>query len=132
MPRRATASLSFSCHARPAQLYVNVFGSLAQATASLDGRSFRIVRGASLPGPFARVQWVHQDYRQMRRELWRHLRALVAARLHYFQGMYELMRRFYLAIEGRGDMPVPMADAIRTTRIMEEIIARTEDAGDGR
>jgi hypothetical protein len=34
--------------------------------------------------------------------------------------MHELIRRFYLAIEGRGEMPIPMAEALRTTRIMDD------------
>jgi hypothetical protein len=46
---------------------------------------------------------------------------LVRGRLHFFQGMHELIRRFYLAIEGRGEMPIPMSEALRTTRIMDDI-----------
>jgi predicted dehydrogenase len=38
---RGTASLVFSCRTRPLQLYVTVHGTKAQATASIDGRSFR-------------------------------------------------------------------------------------------
>jgi len=118
---RTTGSLAFSCRARPLQLYVTVHGTKAQATASIDGCSFRVVRGATLPGPFARVQWASREHAETRRELWRRVSGLAGARLHFFQGMHELIRRFYLAIEGRGEMPIPMSEALRTTRLMDDI-----------
>jgi predicted dehydrogenase len=125
--RTATASLTFSCHARPAQLYVSVFGTSAQAIASIDGRSLRIVKGSSLPGPFARLHWLRQEQRQAGRQLWGHVRALATARLHYFESLHELIQRFYRAIEGRAEVPVPMREAVRATRIIDEIFFRIED-----
>jgi hypothetical protein len=97
----------------------------------LDGRSFRRVTGASMPGPFARVQWTYRESREARREFWRHVRGLATAKLHYFEGMHQLIRRFYGAIEGRCEMPIPMREAVRTTRIMDEVFAHTEDVGAG-
>ena len=125
--RTATASLTFSCHARPAQLYVTVFGTAAQATASVDGRSLRIVKGSALPGPFARLGWLRQDQRQAGRQLWAHVRDLATAHLHSFESLHELVQRFYRAIEGRADAPVPMREAVRATRVIDEIFARMED-----
>lgn len=127
-----TGSLVFSCRSRPIQLYVTVHGTRAQATASIDGRSFRVVRGASLPGPFARVQWNYREHAETRRELWRRVNGLLRARLHFFQGMHELVRRFYLAIEGRGEMPIPMSEALRTTRIMDDIFRSLSEADEAR
>jgi hypothetical protein len=74
-----------------------------------------------MPGPFARVQWAYREVAEANRELLRHAADLCRARLHYFQGMHELFRRFYLAIEGRAAMPIPMAEAVRTTHIMDDI-----------
>jgi len=124
---RTTASLFFSCRARPIQLSATVFGTTAQATASVDARSFKVVRGAAMPGPFARLQWAHREYAEARREFRGRLRDLAAARLHFFQGMHELIRRFYGAIESGGEMPVPMSEAVRTTRIMDEIFRRAAE-----
>lgn len=121
--REVTGSLVFSCRARPLQLYVTVHGTKAQATASVDARSFRLVRGAELAGPFARVQWTYRESREANREFWGRVVSLARARLHYFQGMHELIRRFYLAVEGRGEVPIPMSEAVRATRIMDEIFA---------
>ena len=54
------------------------------------------------------------------------LAAWLHARLHFFEGMHELIRRFYLAIEGKGEMPIPMSEAVRTTRIIDDIFAECE------
>jgi predicted dehydrogenase len=129
--RRTTASIMFSCRSRPVQLYAIVHGTKAQAFASIDGRSLRIVRGATMPGPFARVQWNYHEHRETRRELWGKVKAFRQARLHFFQGMQELIRRFYLAVEGRGEMPIPMAEALRTTRILDDILRSCAESSKG-
>lgn len=126
---RTTASLVFTSHARPVQLYITVHGTRKQASASIDGRTVRIVRGASVPGPFARVQWAYREVAETSRELLRNAADLCRARLHYFQGMHELIRRFYLAIEGRAAMPIPMSEAVRTTQIMDDIFNSTQEEG---
>ena len=124
--RHTTASLMFSCQARPVQLYATVHGTKAQATASIDSRTLRLVHGASMPGPFARVQLAYRDEREARRERRRSVAGLLRARLHFFEGLHELIRRFYLAIQGKGDMPIPMTEALRTTRIIEEIFTQCD------
>jgi predicted dehydrogenase len=118
-----TASLVFSSRARPVQQRLTVLGTRAQAVVSLDARTLRFVRGASLPGPFGRAQWASRDFRQARREAWRQLVNVARARLHFFEGMQELIRRFYAAIEGREGMPIPMEEAVRATRVMDDIFA---------
>jgi predicted dehydrogenase len=119
--RRTTGSVLFSCRSRPVQLCMTFYGTKAHATASIDGRSLRTFRGASLPGPFARVQWAHREFAEARRELWSRVGGLLRARLHFYQGMNELISRFYHAIENGGELPIPMAEALRTTRIMDDI-----------
>jgi len=127
--RKNTAYLLFSCHSRPVQLYTILHGTKCQAIFSLDARTMRIVEGASLPGPFAKVQWAYRDAKQAKQEYHRHIGNLVRARLHYFEGMNELFQRFYLAIEGKGEMPIPMSEALRTTEIIDEIIRQCNENG---
>ena len=124
-----TASLVFSCRARPVQQHLTVHGTRAQAVVSLDARTVRFVRGASLPGPFARAQWACRDFGEARREAWRQVVHLARARLHFFEGMQELFRRFYAAVEGRAAMPIPMEEAVRAARVMDDVVAACgEDA----
>jgi predicted dehydrogenase len=129
---RTTATIQFSSRVRPPQMFVAVHGTDAYAIASLDSRTLRIVRGATWPGPFARVQWSYRDRHQAAAGFRQNLARVVKARLHYFEGMHELIRRFYYAIQGKAEMPIPMIEALRATRIMDEIFAqchaRTESA----
>ena len=83
-----------------------------------------------MPGPFAKVQWAAQDAREARRELFRNIKNLLKARLHYFAGMESLLRQFYGAIEGKQNMPVAMSEALRVTAVIDAIIHECK-ANDG-
>jgi predicted dehydrogenase len=128
---RVTASIQFSCRVKPLQVYATVHGTKAYATASLDSRTLRVVNGASMPGPFARVQWAYREKREAAREFRRTLAAMARAELHFFEGMHELIRRFYLTIEGKAEMPIPMGEALRATRIIEEIFTQCARRAEG-
>jgi predicted dehydrogenase len=118
---RATASLQFSCRARPVQLAVSVHGARGDAAVSVDARTLRVARGSSLPGPFQKVDWARNDAVEAGRELVRRAGDLARARLHYFDGMRELFSRFYAAATGEVPPPVPLEEARRTTAVMDEI-----------
>ena len=129
----ASAHMAFSCRCRPVQLSAVVYGTKCQAIMSFDARTLRIVEGASLPGPFQKVQWAYRDAVQTRREYFRNIANLLRARLYYFEGMHELFRRFYAAVEGKDEMPIPMSEVLRTTVIMDEIFQQCQktDSTDG-
>ena len=127
--KSTTASLMFSSHARPAQLYTVVHGTKAQAIASLDSRTLRVLKGASLPGPFFKMQWAANYVKESRSEYRRNLVNLARSNLHFFQGLNTLLTRFYAAIRGEESMPVPMEEAYRTTAIMDEIFRQCSQHG---
>jgi predicted dehydrogenase len=118
---RATASIQFSCRARPVQLAVTVHGTRGNAAMSLDARTVRVARGSSMPGPFQKVDWALGDAVEAGRELFRRAGDLARARLHYFEGMRELFARFYAAAAGQEEPPVPLAEARRTTAVLDEV-----------
>ena len=125
--KEVTASLLFSCRALPVQLLVVAHGTKGQAIANLDARTLRVVEGASLPGPFRKVEFAYRDAIQAMGEFRRHIGSLLSARLHFFEGMNELFRLFYLAIQGKGEMPIPMSEAHRTTAIMDGIFHQCQE-----
>ncbi len=122
-----TAYLSFSCNIRPIQLYMIVHGTKCQVIANFSSRTMKIMKDSSLPGPFAKVQLARRDAKEAKREYYRNLNKLLKAQLHFFEGMNELFRRFYLAIEGKGEIPIPMSEALRTTEIMDEIFRQCNE-----
>lgn len=117
-----TANLVFSSRSRPVQTNISAYGTQCAVTASLDSRTVRVTSGAHMPGPFSKVQWAAQDTKEAMREFYNNLKKLITARLHYFEGMGELFRQFYGAIEGKQEMPILMEEALRVTAVMDAII----------
>lgn len=124
-----TAAVTFTCSARPAHLSATFYGTKAHARVSVNGRTLHLVHGGRLPGPFAKLEWAFRDTQEARRELLRHVGSLMCADLHFFEGLHELIRRFYSAIAGKSDMPISMPEAIRTTRIIEDIFESCAQSG---
>jgi predicted dehydrogenase len=119
----STASIRFSCRARPLQIGVSVSGTLAQAVASLDSKTLELVTGASLPGSLGPVQWARRGLVQRRREFRSMAAGLFQAKPRFFDGMQRLFREFYAAIRGEAPMPIDMNEAVRASRILDGIFA---------
>jgi predicted dehydrogenase len=119
---KITANLVFSSRMRPLQTSINVYGTKTAATVNLESRTLKITYGANLPGPFAKVQWAGKDTKESAREFFYNLKKLFTAQLHYFEGMGELFKQFYFAIEKKQDIPVPMTEALRVTSVIDKII----------
>jgi predicted dehydrogenase len=128
-----SAQLIFSSMARPIQTYITAFGTKCTATASLDSRTLRYIQGSSLPGPFAKVQWSYLDAKEAMREFMGNVGKMARAKLHYFAGMHDLFTQFYAAIDGKREMPIPMSEALRVTRVMDNIISTSnnDDVSEG-
>lgn len=121
-----TAHLVFTSHGRPIQLSATVFGTKCTVEANTNSRSLRFTNGAEMPGPFAKIQWAYRDMREATRELRRHLKDVAMANLHFFEGMKELFRQFYSAIDGKGSMPITMNEALTVTETMDEIFRKCQ------
>jgi predicted dehydrogenase len=121
-----TANLIFSCHARPVHTYIVVHGTKAQALFHGESRTLMLVRGATLPGPFGRLQWARNDKKEAQREYRQQVRGFLRAELFFFDGMHTLFRQFYGAILGKNVEPIPVSEAIRATRIMEKLFESCE------
>ncbi len=118
---RATASLHFSCRVRPVQLSLTVFGTLRSAVVSLDARTLRLAGGSRMPGPFQKVDWAGREALEAGRELAARAGELARARLHYFEGMRQLLERFYASAAGECAPPVPFEEARRTAAVLDEV-----------
>ncbi len=125
---RATGAIHFSCRARPVQLALTVYGTARAAFVSLDARTIRVIEGSSLPGPFQKVDWARRDAVAAGRELLQRAGDLLAARLHYFEGMKELFQAFYAATRGAREPPIPLGDARLTAQVMDRIFAECRRA----
>lgn len=118
---RATASLHFSCRVRPVQLSLTVYGTRRSAVVSLDARTLRLAGGSRMPGPFQKVDWAGREALEAGRELAARAGDLARARLHYFEGMRQLLERFYASVAGECAPPVPVEEARRTAAVLDEV-----------
>jgi predicted dehydrogenase len=126
-----TGTLTFSTRVRPLRRVTRVFGTRCAMEVDLDARAVTVDRTAALPSVLAPLEITWRRFTQARRNLAANLARLGRRELHYFEGMHTLFGRFYEAILTDRRTPVPHADAIRTTRVMDAVFdacRRTADA----
>ena len=118
---QSTANIVFSAKIRPLELYIDVFGTESIARLNIYARTLAFDKGASLPGPFEKVHWARNYYKAAKNEYRTNLKNLFRSNIHYFDGMKNLTERFYRAIEKGTEIPVPMSEALRATKIIDDI-----------
>lgn len=121
MGDHCSANIVFSAKIRPLELYLDTFGTEAIARLNLYSRTLAFDRGASLPGPFEKVNWSRNYYKEAQRGYRKNLKNLFKSNIHYFDGMKNLMEGLYHSIETGAEIPIPMEEALRATRIIDEI-----------
>ena len=119
-----SAAITFTCRMRPIQMTLAVYGTRQHVLASLESRTLRTTAPATAPGPFRRLQLARRDAVEARREFHGRVNDFMHARLHYFEGMTELMRQFYAATRGEGPEPIPAPEARRVSWLIDEIFER--------
>ena len=124
--KESTGSLMLSCRARPEQLRLVLQGTRGQADANLYARTVHYRERHGVSTPISKVRWVYEDTQLALGELYGQLRRFTSGHLDYFAGLRELIRRFYLAVEGRGAMPVCVEDARRVTAIIDDIFRQSK------
>lgn len=123
---KISANILFSAKIKPVGIYLDVYGTEAMAHYNLYARTLIFNKGASLPGPFEKVHWARNYYKEAKREYKTNLKNLIRANLHYFDGMKILTERFYKAIQNGTELPVPMSEAVEETKIIEDIFQQVK------
>ncbi len=72
------------------------------------------------------MQWARNDKKEAQRAYRQQMGGFLRAELFFFDGMNTLFRQFYGAIAGKNAEPIPVSEAIRTTRIMENLFESCE------
>jgi predicted dehydrogenase len=121
-----TASGLVSAHGRPVAHSLRVVGTVD--TVELDYGSRTLVRSARQTQPSA-IGRLFPPWVQARQFMSNGRRAIGAFRrheAHYFQCMRVLLNRFYDAIEGQGDDPVPHSHILRVCRAIDQMVVGME------
>ncbi len=118
---RGTALLSFSAHAQPDLFSLRVFGTKLRAQASLFDPLLAIerLRGGPRPlMPVANGLAVAKAFGQGGLGgLWRKL----SGRPMSYEGLFELVARFYSAAAGEGSTPVPQRQIEEVNRLVADL-----------
>lgn len=125
---KVTVSGLVSAHARPVSHAMKVYGTLDSV--ELDYATRTLVRSARQTQPSA-IGRLFPAWTQARRYAgngWRNLGRFRRHEFHYFEGMRVLLNRYYDAIEGRDTDPVPAEHVLRTSRLIESIVAASKGA----
>jgi predicted dehydrogenase len=120
----SSANIVFSAKIKPLELYLDIFGSKSIGRLNWYARMLTFDGGASFPGPFEKVQWSRSAFKSAKSAYKTNLRNLFKSNLHYFDGMKNLIESFYNAIRQGGEMPLPMSEALRATKIIDDIFTQ--------
>ncbi len=120
---QVTVSGIVSAHGRPVAHTLRVVGT--EDSVDLDYTARTLVRSArwSAPSALGRIFPAVVQARQYAANARRNLRLFRRYEYHYFQCMRVLLDRWYDAVEGRGAPPIPTAEILRVTRIIDQIVA---------
>jgi predicted dehydrogenase len=117
-----SASLTFSTLI-PAQRITRIYGSRGTLEIDFDAQSLTWRPRPSLPGAFAKLE---APCRHLGNAFWnlrRNVRRFCRSEIHYFGGMKTLFEAFYASIREAGEPPVPYAELLRVTLLMDRIFA---------
>jgi predicted dehydrogenase len=117
-----TATGTVSAHGRPLPHTLRVVGT--RDTVELDYAARTLVHSARQVQPSALGRlfppWVQAA--RMAGNGWRNLGDFRRARFHYFQPMRVLLARFYDAIEAGAPAPIPPAQILRVSTLIDRIV----------
>jgi predicted dehydrogenase len=120
--QHGTASLVFSAHAQPDIFQVRVLAERMRATASLFTPGLIIERVRTMPRPLVTaVNSLVESY-EAAKSAFDGLWAKVSRGPGSYEGLWELLRRFYAAATSDGDPPVPTKTIAEVNALVWDII----------
>ena len=118
---KVSAYATFSSHARPIGHVLRVYGTLNTAHIDSNARTIVLERPQSIPSSLGRLIPPFLAARDYFGQGLRNVRRFSGARFHFFDGMRELLTRFYSCIEDESSPPIAYQDIVRVSEIMEQV-----------
>ncbi|HEU5350184.1 MAG TPA: Gfo/Idh/MocA family oxidoreductase [Terracidiphilus sp.] len=116
-----SAYVTFSAHARPVGHHLRVYGTRNTATADFQMRTVTLDRKQGFPSALGRLVPPFKVAKDYFRQGLGNVNHFAHARFHYFHGMHRLLAEFYRSIEENSEPPIPYAEILRVSELMDAI-----------
>jgi predicted dehydrogenase len=120
--REVTGAVTFLTTAGPPGSYVRVYGTSGWLEGDYEARAVRWRPAPSLPSLLVKLSVPLRQSRDAARTFAWNLARFARADLHYFAGLQQLLRAFYLAVLDRGSPPIAPAHVRRVAMLMDHLV----------
>jgi predicted dehydrogenase len=123
---KCTGHILFSSHIQPSMHWMRLYGTKASLSVNFNARSVTFDPSTTLPGVFGRVALPFKTATAELGNGFRNIRRFIQSDLQFNDGMNRLFRAFYQAILAGQPSPIPMHEAVRVTRILDDIFRQAQ------
>jgi predicted dehydrogenase len=121
---RVSAYVTFSSHGRPVGHFIRVYGTKNTVHVDYVFRTMSVEGHQTVPGAFGRLLPPFKTTWQSLRQVTHNAREFAGSRFHYFTGLNRLISLFYQSILCDTPVPIPYAEMLRVSEIIDEISAQ--------
>jgi predicted dehydrogenase len=116
-----SAYITFSSHARPVGHFMRVYGTKNTAHIDFTLRRMSVEKRQSIPSALGRLLPPFASSWQSLRQASSNVREFAGSRFQFFAGMNRLISQFYQSVLHDTPVPIPYAEILRVSQIMDEI-----------
>ena len=121
---RVSAYVTFCSHARPVGHFMRVYGTKNTAHVDFTFRTMLVEGKQTVPSAFGRLLPPFRSTWHSLRQATHNVREFAGSRFHYFAGLNRLISLFYQGIICDTPVPIPYAEMLRVSEIIDEISAQ--------
>lgn len=119
-----SAYVTFCSHARPVSHFLRVYGTKNTVHLDFALRTMLVEQRQTVPTALGRLLPPFKYARNALGQATRNVGEFARSRYHYFAGMNRLLSSFYDSILNDTSIPIPYAEILRVSEVMDEIFAQ--------
>jgi predicted dehydrogenase len=116
-----SAYITFSSHARPVGHFMRIYGTKNTAQIDFALRTMSVENKQTIPSALGRLLPPLASTWQSLRQASNNIREFAGSRFQFFAGMNRLLSQFYQSVLHDTPVPIPYAEILRVSQIMDEI-----------